>query len=298
MIVSSASTVAVIGMFDGVHLGHRALIDTVCSLAKSRNAHSLAVTFANHPLSIINPEHCPKSLMSVEERVDAIYKSGIDRVVTLDFDADLRSKTAHQFLCMLNQEYGVSEVILGFNQHFGSDRFTTNEEYAKAAEGTGVTITRAAEYVCPELNATVCSSAIRKALTAGDIKTANAMLGREYAISGVVVKGKQIGRTIGFPTANIQPLDSNRLIPANGVYAVSAEINGTTHRGVMNIGKRPTVDDSANPKTTLEVFFLDFNEDIYNCLVFLKFAYRIRNERKFANLTELREQINNDIKEV
>jgi riboflavin kinase/FMN adenylyltransferase len=298
MISKSAPTVAVIGMFDGVHLGHRLLIDTVTAKARSEHKQSIAVTFINHPLSVICPEHCPKSLMTVEERIDALYKAGIDRVIALDFDEELRHLTARQFICKLNQEYGTDSVVIGFNQHFGSDRLTATEDYVKAAEGTGVTVMRAPQYISEEYNITVCSSAIRKAISEGDITKANALLGHEYSISGIVVEGQQIGRTIGFPTANIQPLDANRLIPANGVYAVSAEVNGSMHRGVMNIGKRPTVDDSANPKTTLEVFFLDFNEDIYKDIVFIKFAYRIRDERKFANLTELREQINKDIKNI
>jgi riboflavin kinase/FMN adenylyltransferase len=298
MIESSASTIAIIGMFDGVHLGHRLLIDTATTMAKEQKKRTLAITFNNHPLSIINPERCPKLLMTVSERLDALRQAGIDSVIALDFDDNLRRKTAHEFLKMLHDEHGVDEVILGFNQHFGSDRLNTIEEYNNAAKGTGIIVIRAPEYVSQSLDSHVCSSAIRKALSSGDIKTANIMLGRQYAICGNVVKGKQLGRTIGFPTANIKPLEARQLIPAKGVYAVTAEVNGILHRGVMNIGTRPTVDSSEHPETSLEVYLLDFNEDIYKDFIIVKFADRIRNERKFSNLTELKQQISEDIKQL
>lgn len=298
MIESSASTIAIIGMFDGVHLGHRLLIDTATTMAKEQKKRTLAITFNNHPLSIINPERCPKLLMTVSERLDTLRQAGIDSVIALDFDDNLRRKTAHEFLKMLHDEHGVDEVILGFNQHFGSDRLNTIEEYNNAAKGTGIIVIRAPEYVSQSLDSHVCSSAIRKALSSGDIKTANIMLGRQYAICGNVVKGKQLGRTIGFPTANIKPLEARQLIPAKGVYAVTAEVNGILHRGVMNIGTRPTVDSSEHPETSLEVYLLDFNEDIYKDFIIVKFADRIRNERKFSNLTELKQQISEDIKQL
>jgi riboflavin kinase/FMN adenylyltransferase len=298
MIESSASTIAIIGMFDGVHLGHRLLIDTATTMAKEQKKRTLAITFNNHPLSIINPERCPKLLMTVSERLDTLRQAGIDSVIALDFDDNLRRKTAHEFLKMLHDEHGVDEVILGFNQHFGSDRLNTIEEYNNAAKGTGIIVIRAPEYVSQSLDSHVCSSAIRKALSSGDIKTANIMLGRQYAICGNVVKGKQLGRTIGFPTANIKPLEARQLIPAKGVYAVTAEVNGIIHRGVMNIGTRPTVDSSEHPETSLEVYLLDFNEDIYKDFIIVKFADRIRNERKFSNLTELKQQISEDIKQL
>jgi riboflavin kinase/FMN adenylyltransferase len=298
MIESSASTIAIIGMFDGVHLGHRLLIDTATTMAKEQKKRTLAITFNNHPLSIINPERCPKLLMTVSERLDALRQAGIDSVIALDFDDNLRRKTAHEFLKMLHDEHGVDEVILGFNQHFGSDRLNTIEEYNNAAKGTGIIVIRAPEYVSQSLDSHVCSSAIRKALSSGDIKTANIMLGRQYAICGNVVKGKQLGRTIGFPTANIKPLEARQLIPAKGVYAVTAEVNGILHRGVMNIGTRPTVDSSEHPETSLEVYLLDFNEDIYKDFIIVKFADRIRNECKFSNLTELKQQISEDIKQL
>ncbi len=298
MIESSASTIAIIGMFDGVHLGHRLLIDTATTMAKEQKKRTLAITFNNHPLSIINPERCPKLIMTVSERLDTLRQAGIDSVIALDFDDNLRRKTAHEFLKMLHVEHGVDEVILGFNQHFGSDRLNTIEEYNNAAKGTGIIVIRAPEYVSQNLDSHVCSSAIRKALSSGDIKTANIMLGRQYAICGNVVKGKQLGRTIGFPTANIKPLEARQLIPAKGVYAVTAEVNGIIHRGVMNIGTRPTVDSSEHPETSLEVYLLDFNEDIYKDFIIVKFADRIRNERKFSNLTELKQQISEDIKQL
>lgn len=298
MIESSASTIAIIGMFDGVHLGHRLLIDTATTMAKEQKKRTLAITFNNHPLSIINPERCPKLIMTVSERLDTLRQAGIDSVIALDFDDNLRRKTAHEFLKMLHDEHGVDEVILGFNQHFGSDRLNTIEEYNNAAKGTDIIVIRAPEYVSQSLDSHVCSSAIRKALSSGDIKTANIMLGRQYAICGNVVKGKQLGRTIGFPTANIKPLEARQLIPAKGVYAVTAEVNGIIHRGVMNIGTRPTVDSSEHPETSLEVYLLDFNEDIYKDFIIVKFADRIRNERKFSNLTELKQQISEDIKQL
>jgi riboflavin kinase/FMN adenylyltransferase len=283
--------VAAVGMFDGVHLGHRALIAHVVELAHSNGCRAVIMTFRRHPLATICAERCPDSLMTVDERVAAIRRAGADEVVVLDFDEHLRQLTAHQFITLIHDKYGVKTLVMGFNHRFGSDRLQSLEQYREAAEGTGLEVVRGTEFSLEGVGATVSSSAVRSALLAGDVTTATKMLGRRYSISGIVVSGQQIGREIGFPTANLRPFDEHQLIPKHGVYAVDVKVDGLTVRGMLNIGMRPTVDKSADARLTIEAHLIDYKGDLYGHTMQIELISRLRDERRFRSLDDLISQL-------
>ncbi|MCM1310640.1 MAG: riboflavin biosynthesis protein RibF [Bacteroides sp.] len=270
---------AVIGTFDGVHRGHRFLLDRLKAEAKKRGLEPLAITFSAHPLAQICPEKQPPALSTLEERLRLI---GISTEV-LDFDYQLRQMTARGFLAMLRNRFDVSLFLLGFNNTIGSDRLGVRELAGKTVDG--VEILAVSEY--PTLS--VSSSAIRQALADGNITMANRMLGRPYSLTGTVVHGKQLGRTIGFPTANIAP-PASMTIPVPGVYA--ARIG--QHTAVVNIGRRPTV-DAENAPISIEAHIVNFNGDLYGQTLTVEFIARLRDEKKFSSLDELEAAISNDI---
>lgn len=272
---------AVTGTFDGVHRGHRFLIDTLKREAKLRGLQPLAITFSCHPLALIAPEKEPACLTTVDERIKHM---GVD-VEVLDFDDNLRAMTAEEFLAMLRKKYGVTLFLLGFNNTIGSDRLGAERLAGRTVCGVEV-IAADAHPALP-----VSSSAIRTALADGKITDANRMLGRPYALTGTVAHGKQLGRTIGFPTANIVT-DSKVVIPAPGVYAGRVD----EHMAVINIGRRPTVDLPDAP-LSIEVHLLDFSGDLYGKTLTVEFIARLRDERKFGSLEELKDAIAADVME-
>lgn len=285
--------VATIGMFDGVHLGHRFLLDRVRREAAGRGLATLVVTFAEHPLSVINASLAPKRLTTNERRTKLLLDSGIDRVETLEFDETLRQLTAAEFMRHLRDSYGVATLVMGFNHRFGHDRPATREQYVEVGRAVGVDVVFAEPYD-GDGGENVCSSAIRTALTAGDVAAANRMLGRPYSLRGKVVGGKQLGRKIGFPTANIST-DDSLLIPARGVYAVDVTLDdGEKRRGMLNIGVRPTVDGSVAPVTTLEVNIFDWDGSLYGRKIEVAFLARLRDERRFDGIEQLKKQLDED----
>ena len=286
--------VATIGMFDGVHLGHRFLLDRVRREAAARGLGTLVVTFGRHPLSVINAAMAPKRLTTNNQRAKLLSDSGVDRIVTLDFDDTTRLMTASQFMRHLRDDYDVREIVMGFNHRFGHDRLTSREQYAEAGRSVGVDVVFAEPYDGDGGDG-VCSSAIRTALVRGDVASANRMLGRPYSLRGKVVGGKRLGRTIGYPTANISLGDDSLLVPARGVYAVSVTLDdGETKRGMLNIGVRPTVDDSETPETTLEVNIFDWDGSLYGREIEVSFLARLRDERRFDNIEQLKKQLDED----
>lgn len=277
---------ATIGMFDGVHLGHQYLI----SQLKEHCDEAVAVTFTNHPLWVIKGERVPRLLSTPAEKSRMLGALSV-RPVLLPFDEQLRHMTAEEFIRLLAREHGIDLLVLGFNNSIGSDRRTSDDDSA-LSNATGVEIIRASELPG---DVKVNSSAIREMVAAGDVKQAAALLGRNYTLHGTVVHGKKLGRTIGFPTANIEADSTDKLIPANGVYAADATTtDGHAYRAVVNIGHRPTVDTTSAP-VTIEAHLDGFTGSLYDQPLTLHFLDRLRGERKFSGLDELKAAISSDL---
>ncbi len=274
---------AVVGTFDGVHRGHLHLLDTLRRLSAERSLQPLVVTFSRHPLALMAPERVPAELTDAGSRRRLLEAEGFE-VEVLDFNEDLRRLSAAEFLEMLRARYGVELFVLGFNNRIGSDRLGAAELAGRTIGG--VQVVAATENPEPG----VSSSAIRRALEQGDVDAANRMLGRPYVIEGTVVSGRQLGRTIGFPTANIEPAPGAAL-PAVGVYA--GRMLG--HKAVVNIGRRPTVEGRADAPLSIEAHLLDFAGELYGKHVSLELLSRLRGEQKFGGLDELKKAIENDV---
>jgi riboflavin kinase/FMN adenylyltransferase len=299
------------GFFDGVHLGHRHVIETVVSSARERGEEAIVVTFWPHPRTVLQQDARDfRLLTSLEEKKALLMAAGIDRVEVLPFTREFAAMKADEYLQMLRERFGATLVVMGYDNRIGSDRLTAWEICpsstiasrppkeqlspsftAEGGHGLSKDISPMPEIlVVSEVQSekSISSTRIRKALEAGDIGLANAMLGYGYGLYGVVVAGNRKGRTIGFPTANMQLYEPLKLVPANGVYAVEVEVLGRKYLGMTNIGIRPTVGGSTR---TIETHILDFDEDIYGLPLRIRFRRRIRDERRFPSLDALREQL-------
>ena len=267
------------GFFDGVHLGHRHVIETVVSCARERGQEAVVVTFWPHPRTVLQQDARDfRILTTLEEKKRMLLECGIDRVEVLPFTRSFASLTASEYLSLLKDKYDASVIVMGFDNRIGCDRLS-----AKQIQNV---------IVVNEIgDNTLSSTKIRKELKDGNIAQANAMLGYEYEMTGAVVAGNRLGRTIGFPTANMQLYEPLKLVPGNGVYCVEVEVLGAKYRGMCNIGMRPTV---GGVSRTIETHILDFDQDIYGLPITLRFARRIRDERKFDSLEELRKQLEQD----
>ncbi len=278
--------VAAVGTFDGVHKGHQAVIETLKDEARERDVDPLVITFDAHPLSVIAPERAPSAITSTEKKCELLRAAGVIALV-MQFDEEMRQTTARDWMRRLHDEYGVEALIVGYDNTFGSDGVTLSiADYRRIGAETGIEIIEA-----PFVEG-ISSSAIRKAILAGEVEKAGIMLGRYYALSGNVVTGNQLGHTIGFPTANIQPLP-HLTVPANGVYAAMAVLpDGSRHKAVVNIGTRPTVRRGEN--RTIEAHIIGFNGDLYGHPLTLIFIKRLRDEMRFKSIDALRLQIEKD----
>lgn len=273
------------GFFDGVHLGHRLVLRTLVGEARRRGEESIVITFWPHPRNVLqNEARSLRLLTSLEEKKALMTALEVDRVEVLPFTKEFASMRAEEYLSLLRERFGASLVVMGYDNRIGSDGRS-----AKDFENSDFVILSGAVDGADEMP--ISSTRIRNELLEGRIEEANAMLGYSYSLYGVVVAGNRMGRTIGFPTANIQLYEPLKLVPGNGVYAVEVEVNGGFFKGMCNIGTRPTVGGSAR---TIEVHILDFSEDIYGLPLKIRFLRRIRDERKFTSLEALREQLEKD----
>ena len=316
--------IATTGFFDGVHSGHRLVIDRLVSAARERGDKSLVVTFWPHPRAVLQDGARELRLLTtLEEKKSLLLGLGVDRVEVLDFSRRFASLTAEQYLRdVLQARFGVTTLLMGYDNRLGSDRLTA-AALETVAQGLGMELIVAGmrpsgtDILEPSSPTTppiasdgplplmwprvatgsgmsapeglpVSSTRIRKALEIGDIAAANQMLGYGYALEGVVVAGNRLGRTIGFPTANMKLYEPLKLIPARGVYAVQVSVLGQTYRGMTNIGLRPTVGGTV---PTIETNILDFSEDIYGLPLRITFLRRIRNEVQFPSLEALKAQL-------
>lgn len=283
--------VATIGMFDGVHLGHCSLIEHVRCEAHNRGMASAVVTFAAHPREVLHPESPMQLLTTYNERMKHLSATGIDYAIVLDFSAELARLSAREFLDMLHRDYAMQAICIGYDHRFGHNRSEGFTEYCAYGKELGIDVIEAKPFFIKEGN--ISSSAIRRALAAGNIEQANAMAGYRYCLSGTVVEGHQLGRTLGFPTANIKIDNDNKLLPAMGVYAVIVTLpNKTTYKGMMAIGNRPTLQDN-NP-LSIEVHLLDFTGNLYGEKISVEFVTFLRHEEKYNSLDELRRALSHD----
>lgn len=292
--MSEGGHIAVVGTFDGVHRGHRFLLDELRSRGEAAGLSPMVVTFAAHPLSVVRPEAAPKLLTTLDERVRLLREAGAGDVVVLPFDDELRQMSAREFMAMLRDRHGVRELLIGFNHRFGRDRLGDPADYRRIGREIGVDVAQADEYR-PADGVAVSSSAIRKNIMDGDVAAAARSLGRSYSVAGTVGRGKQLGRTIGFPTANVVDIDPDKILPATGVYAATVTAGGKPRRAVVNVGHRPTVDTAADAPLSIEAHIPGFAGDLYGEPVEVAFDRRIRGERRFPSLDALRSQIALDV---
>lgn len=282
---------ATIGFFDGVHPGHLHIIQQVLEVAKANHLLSAVITFRDHPRKVVNPSFIPNLLTTLEERIALFQTTGIDICIVLDFDQEMANYTAKMFIeKVLYKQLSVQKLIIGYDHRFGKDRAEGYEQYVEYTQQLGM---EAIEAKLLQVEDTaVSSSAIRRQLNEGNVSWAAKLLQRNYSITGKVVYGKQLGRTIGYPTANIELFNNEKLIPKNGVYAVKINWKNDFYNGMLNIGTNPTVNDTN--EIHIEVNIFDFDENLYGEILDIEFIQRIRDERKMNGLSDLTAQLYND----
>lgn len=279
------------GTFDGVHLGHQHVLKQVVNLAKPYNKPSLLITFHPHPRLVIDPQNTSiKLLSSIEEKAKKILEMGIDYVLVLSFTHEISQYSPREFVNeILVKKLNVQCMVVGYDHRFGKNRSGGFQELTDLASEFKFDVKEIDASEIEEI--AVSSTRIRKALQSGNLESANELLGRPYSLSGTVVQGKQLGRQLGFPTANIQIDEPNKLIPPNGVYIGYTLIGETKYKIMLNIGVRPTVDGTTQ---TIEAHILDFNKDIYNDHITLFLVQFLREEQRFNGLDALKIQLQQD----
>lgn len=296
--------VATIGFFDGVHCGHRFLIDKVADEAHRRKLTSVLVTFSNHPLTVVKTGFHPQLITTEEEKESLLTATEADMIAVLDFTPELALMTARDFIFnVLRAQLNVKVLVIGHDHHFGHNCNEGFEDYVRYGREAGIEVLKAEKLTNPNLP-TISSSQIRQLLLDGKIEAANKLLGYDFFIEGIVVGGFHVGRKIGYPTANIQIPSSEKLIPGNGVYVVRATVKQDGNRtkeeacphrsflGMMNIGCRPTFANGND--RTIEVHLLDFSGDIYFERLHIDFIAFIRKEQKFESIEQLQTQLAKD----
>jgi riboflavin kinase/FMN adenylyltransferase len=288
--LTQGSTVATIGMFDGVHLGHVTLVDFLKRQASVLGKQSLVITFLSHPRQVLHPDEPFSLIMPMGERLARLQELEPDMLLPLDFTRELSQLNSVQFIELLRDRYGVAMLVVGYNHRFGHQRGETFEDYRRHGEALGVQVVKAPEYLGEY--APVSSTIVRSLIAAGKVKDAMHCMGRPFTLSGRVVHGFHNGRGIGFPTANVGETDPDILLPHNGAYAVLAHVNGLVLQGMANIGKRPTLDNGDN--ISIEVNLFDFDDDIYGMDITLEFISFLRLEFKMCSIDELKHQLTLD----
>jgi riboflavin kinase/FMN adenylyltransferase len=282
-------TVLTLGVFDGLHLGHQRIMQTVAERARAVDAQATAITFDPHPRAVLHPESAPPLLQTLDQRLANFEVLGIEQAIVIPFDKEFASNPAEEFLnAIIHERLQAKEVYLGKGFAFGKGRGGNIELLRKLSAELGFVADEVPEIVLRGQR--ISSSAIRKLLSEGRVNLARRMLGRPYGIEGVIVRGNRRGHTIGFPTANLHP--HNRVIPKFGVYATATLVDGTWRRSITNVGVRPTFGQDLEP--SIESYIFDFDGDLYGDVLRVRFLHRIRDERKFNGIDELKTQISRD----
>ncbi len=286
--------VATIGFFDGVHRGHQCLIRQVRDEALRRGMRSLIITFDRHPREVFAPGDVPPLLTTAEEKMALLKATGVDDIYVLPFDKTMAALTAREFMQqVLKEQLGVEVLVIGYDHRFGKPLSSSPHrgegflEYQEYGREMGIEVVQAQELEGEH----VSSSVIRRALETGDVQWATQLLGRPYTWTGRVVHGHGVGHQLGFPTANLTTVDSEKMLPARGAYAVRVKSEEWA-AGMLNIGQRPTLDNGTD--TSIEVHLFDFQGDLYGQFLTLSFIARLREERRFSSEAELTEQLKRD----
>lgn len=286
------NSVVTVGTFDGVHRAHQEIVREVVHRAKMKEGRSVVVTFDPHPKEVVGEFAEPIQLLTtIDERAELLDALQVDVLFVIEFTKEFSRQTAREFFeRYLINGTGVSEVVVGYDHKFGTKRQASTEALVRMGEEFDFSVFSFHPYT---VNGEVVSSTVvRRALMKGDVERANAFLGRAYSMRGTVVPGDGRGRTIGYPTANVEPEWSKKLIPANGVYLVGVQVNEREYFGMMNIGVRPTVTDGT--RHVMEVYMFDFSGDLYGKRLRVSFLRKLRDELKFASLQELITQLGKD----
>ena len=286
-----SKSVITVGTFDGVHAAHKKILQQLVTLANEINGESVLVTFHPHPKHVLHSSQSDLQLLStVEEKIELLKGCGIQHLVIVPFTFDFAKISATDYIeQFLVNNFHPKKIVVGFNHHFGNNREGNLTMLRNAGLKHDFEVIEMQKQMEDEM--TISSTAVRKFLLEGNILEANKLLGREYLMMGKVVEGKKLGRTIGFPTANIEVLNEHKLIPADGVYVAEVLIDTEFYKGMMNIGIRPTVNGT---NRTIEINLFDFDKNIYGETVKIFFHQRIREEKKFNGWDELKKQLNSD----
>lgn len=287
---SEKPTIVTLGTFDGVHLGHKKIIERLFLNSKKSGYESLVLTFFPHPRMVLQDNSEIKLLNTINEKAELLQNIGLQNLVIHPFDQAFSQLTAEEFVkSILVDQFNIKKIIIGHDHRFGKNRSADINDLIAFGKIYNFEVEQISAQEIDEVS--ISSTKIRNALLDGEIKLANDYLGYDYFISGTVVKGKQLGRTIGFPTANLKITEDYKLIPKNGVYIVKSFIDGKEVFGMMNIGTNPTVNGKSQ---TIETYFLDFEGDLYDKELQIHFLKRIRSEEKFDSLDSLKKEIEKD----
>ena len=283
-------TIVTIGTFDGVHIGHQKIIEKLIQETKNSNCESLILTFFPHPRMILHKKSPIKLLNTISEKSTLLEKMGLENLIIHPFDKEFSNLSAEDFVkTILVDSLNIKKIIIGYDHRFGKNRDANIEDLIAFGRKYSFEVEQISAQEIDSVS--VSSTKIRDAIANGTMAVANEYLGYDYLLSGKIIKGKQLGSTIGFPTANIKIEENYKLIPKNGVYVVKSHLQGKTVFGIMNIGLNPTVNGEY---LSIEVHFLDFNADLYNTQISVSVIARIRDEEKFTSLDLLKTQIQKD----
>ena len=283
-------TVVTLGTFDGVHLGHQRIISRLLDSTLNNQLESIVLTFSQHPRSVLQAESNIKLLNTNKEKMALLEGKGVDNLIIHTFDTNFSELTGEEFVkTILVDKLNIQKIIIGYDHRFGKNRASDIHDLIYFGKKYHFDVEQISAKEIDEIS--ISSTKIRKAIQDGNIKLANQYLGYNYIFTGKIVKGKQLGRTINFPTANISIDDIQKIIPKNGVYIVEASWQGKTHKGMMNIGLKPTVDGK---NTTIEVHLFDVDQDLYDLEITISVHEFIRDEIKFNSIDELKAQLEKD----
>ena len=287
---SAKKTIITIGTFDGVHIGHQKIVEKLIENAKNRNAESAILTFFPHPRMVLQDQTEIRLLNTIDERISLLEKKGLDNLIIHPFDKAFSRLTAEEFVKeILVDQLNIEKIVIGYDHRFGRNRTANIDDLIEFGEKYNFEVEQISAQEIQE--ASVSSTKIRTALEEGNIALANQYLGYSYFLTGVVKEGKKLGRTIGFPTANLKIEENYKLIPKEGVYIVESNLNGKKVYGMMNIGTNPTFDEGL---LSIEIHFLDFDADLYNQKIQISILEYLRAEQKFESVALLKAQLNID----